>query len=354
MEFKNIINAVRRSLMRALTKNIGRKNSIYTKNDPVKNINKVLICRPNQRLGNLLLITPLLQEVTATYPRCKIDLFIKGSLAPEIFRNFHNIDNIIQLPKKPFRQPFGYLKSWLMIRKKNYDLAINVDKKSSSGRLSVKFAHSRFKFFGDSLSESLALIYFDCKHIAKAPVYDFRFAVTQEIIFDLTDKVPYLDLKLDLSELSNGRRILRKLVPDHKKVISLFTYATGDKCYSAEWWEEFYEKIRLNFFDHTIVEILPFENVSKIGFKALTFYSLDIREIGSVIANTSVFIGADSGIMHLASAAGVPVIGLFNVTNPLKYGPYNSNSIPIETSDNDVDDIIEILDTILRHRLQKK
>lgn len=97
--------------MRSLTKNIGRKNSIYTKNDPVKNINKVLICRPNQRLGNLLLITPLLQEVTATYPRCKIDLFIKGSLAPEIFRNFHNIDNIIQLPKKPFRQPFGYLKS---------------------------------------------------------------------------------------------------------------------------------------------------------------------------------------------------------------------------------------------------
>ncbi|EJL62777.1 glycosyltransferase family 9 protein [Flavobacterium sp. CF136] len=353
MEIKSIINTVRRSVMQALTQDIGRTDSNII-NGPAKNIRRILICRPNQRLGNLLLITPLLQEVTATYPRCKIDLFVKGNLAPEILRNYNNIDNIIQLPKKPFTQPFRYLKSWLLIRQKNYDLAINVDKKSSSGRLSVKFAHARFKFFGDSLSESLALLYFDCKHMAKAPVYDFRFAITQENILDLTDKVPYLDLKLDLSELSNGLRILRKIVPEGKKVISLFTYATGDKCHSAQWWEEFYEKVRLNFFDYTIVEILPFENVSKIGFKALTFYSRNIREIGSVIANTSIFIGADSGIMHLASAAKVPVIGLFNVTDPLKYGPYNGNSIAIETYDNDIEDIIEILDTILRHRLQKK
>jgi ADP-heptose:LPS heptosyltransferase len=36
------------------------------------------------------------------------------------------------------------------------------------------------------------------------------------------------------------------------------------------------------------------------------FYSKDIREIGAVIANTEIFIGADSGIMHLASASLTP------------------------------------------------
>jgi ADP-heptose:LPS heptosyltransferase len=41
------------------------------------------------------------------------------------------------------------------------------------------------------------------------------------------------------------------------------------------------------------------ENVSQIAFKSPTFYSKDIREIGAVIANTEIFIGADSGIMHL-------------------------------------------------------
>jgi hypothetical protein len=38
------------------------------------------------------------------------------------------------------------------------------------------------------------------------------------------------------------------------------------------------------------------ENVSQIAFKP-TFYSKDIREIGAVIANTEIFIGADSGII---------------------------------------------------------
>nr|WP_315242190.1 hypothetical protein [uncultured Flavobacterium sp.] len=137
MGIKSIINTVRRSVMQALTQDIGYTDSDMI-NGPVKNIRRILICRPNQRLGNLLLITPLLQEVTATYPRCKIDLFVKGNLAPKILRNYNNIDNIIQLPKKPFTQPFRYLKSWLLIRQKNYDLAINVDKKSSSGRLSWK------------------------------------------------------------------------------------------------------------------------------------------------------------------------------------------------------------------------
>jgi ADP-heptose:LPS heptosyltransferase len=40
-------------------------------------------------------------------------------------------------------------------------------------------------------------------------------------------------------------------------------------------------------------------------------YSKDVREIGALMANTEVFIGGDSGIMHLASASKVSTVGLF-------------------------------------------
>jgi hypothetical protein len=46
--------------------------------------------------------------------------------------------------------------------------------------------------------------------------------------------------------------------------------------------------------DYNIIEILPVENVSQIAFKSPVFYSKDIREIGAVIANTEIFIGADN------------------------------------------------------------
>ena len=65
-------------------------------------IKRILICRPNHRLGNLLLITPLLQEVIETFPSAKIDLFVKGGIAPSLFLNYSNIGRIIQLPRRPF------------------------------------------------------------------------------------------------------------------------------------------------------------------------------------------------------------------------------------------------------------
>jgi hypothetical protein len=64
-----------------------------------------------------------------------------------------------------------------------------------------------------------------------------------------------------------------------------------------------YDRLKAEYSNYNIIEVLPVENVSQIGFKAPTFYSKDVREIGALMANTEVFIGGDSGIMHLASAS---------------------------------------------------
>lgn len=93
--------------------------------------------------------------------------------------------------------------------------------------------------------------------------------------------------------------------------------------------------------------MLPVENVSQISFKEPTFYSKDIREIVAFIANTNVFVGADSGIMHLASASGTPVIGLFSVTRPEMYAPYGPQSLGINTNEKNAEEIIKKIDVIL-------
>ena len=90
------------------------------------------------------------------------------------------------------------------------------------------------------------------------------------------------------------------------------------------------------------------ENVSQIGFKAPSFYSKDIREIASVIANTELFIGADSGIMHLASSSQTPTVGLFSRSNNNKYEPYNNNSVAINTNKGNIKDWITIINNVLK------
>ena len=49
--------------------------------------------------------------------------------------------------------------------------------------------------------------------------------------------------------------------------------------------------------------------------------NLSLSEIAAVLARASLFIGNDSGLMHLAAAAGAPTIGLFGPTNAAEYGP---------------------------------
>jgi ADP-heptose:LPS heptosyltransferase len=72
-----------------------------------------------------------------------------------------------------------------------------------------------------------------------------------------------------------------------------------------------------------------------------------------VIANTEVFIGADSGIMHLASASLTPTVGLFSITNENVYAPYNNNSIGINTEKSGIDDWIVAITNILKKHPHK-
>lgn len=340
------VNIVRRSLMRTLTKNIGSASSSKGGKIDTTKIKKVLICRPNGRLGNLLLITPLIQEVTSTFPDCKIDLFVKGTLAPIVFEKYENIDKIIHLPKKPFKELVKYFKVWTLIKAQNYDLVINVDQNSSSGRLAAQFSSAKYKFFGD-LPENVQLNVSDYDHIAKYPVYNFRYFLSQLGLEDKKESVALIDLKLSQEEIANGKKILNEIVDDQKKTIAIFTYATGEKCYCVSWWDDFYAALKKEYPDYNIFEVLPVENVSQINFQAPSFYSKDVREIGSVLANVDVFVGADSGIMHLSSAAKAPTVGLFSVSNIKKYHPYGNKSVGVDTNTAGIPDYIKAINTIL-------
>ena len=294
----------------------------------------------------MLLITPLVQEVTETFPGCKIDLFVKGNAALLIFRNYDNIENIIRLPKEHFRHLLQYFRVWLSLRRKHYDLVINAAKNSSSGRLSTKLAKSKFKLYGVD-KELLSQKYSDFNHLAKYPVYSFREDISRLGIDRLDIEIKPLNIKLNAEEMAKGKEILGQYAKKDAKTISIFTFATGAKCYSKEWWAEFLGMLKAKYGDLNLVEILPVENVSQIDFIEPSYYSRDVREICSVMANTDVFVGADSGMMHLASASSIPTLGLFSVTNVNSYDPYGNKSKGLDTNTLSKEDILKEIDRVL-------
>ncbi len=52
----------------------------------------------------------------------------------------------------------------------------------------------------------------------------------------------------------------------------------------------------------------------------------DIRTTMALLRRASLFVGNDSGIMHLAAAAGVPLVALFGPQSPVKFGPWSGRA----------------------------
>ena len=337
MSIKTRANHLRRKLFKQLTRNLFTPP--VTGQEKLGDVKRVLIIRPNHRLGNVLLITPLVQEVLTIFPEAEIDLFTKGGIAPTVFKNYPPVKRIIQLPRKPFKELFRYMRGWNDLLHKRYDLVINAVSNSSSGKLALKLANAAVKLPGELL-EAIKHQYPQHRHIALYPVYSLRSDMAKLGKSVDWGPTPYLDLKLSDDELRHGREVLRSVTKDDRPTIALYTYATGDKCLPPSWWEPFYRQLVREFAQYNIIEVLPVENVSQISFRAPSYYSKDIREIGSVIANTIIFIGADSGIMHLASASRVPTIGLFGVTDIEHYKPYNPGSMGVDIKNLELEELM--------------
>ncbi len=350
MSLKSKANIVRRKIMHSLTQNIGKKSISEMQQKATQfNVKRVLISRPNHRLGNMLLITPLIQEICNTFPNCSIDLFVKGKITPIIFENYPQVNQIIELPKKPLKDFKAYLKTWVSLKQTKYDLVINVEKGSSSGRISTIIPTANFKFYGDDF-EDLKSKFSDFEHIAKYPVYNFRKFLELLNQTPQKNEVPVLDIKLSAKELQSGKTKLDNVTNNQtKKTIAFFTYATGAKCYSVDWWQAFYDEFYPKYAqDYNLIEILPVENISQLQRKLPTFYSKDIREIASVMANCELVVAADSGMMHLSSAALTPTLGLFSVTRTEVYAPYGNNSTFVNTNFENYTNIIQKVDAILQ------
>lgn len=53
---------------------------------------------------------------------------------------------------------------------------------------------------------------------------------------------------------------------------------------------------------------------------------LGLRELAALLMGARLFVGIDSGVMHLASAVDIPVVALFGPTDPAFVGPQNGRS----------------------------
>ena len=76
------------------------------------------------------------------------------------------------------------------------------------------------------------------------------------------------------------------------------------------------------------------ENASDGNAKRVT---CSISELISLIRRAAVFIGGDTGPLHLAAALKIPVVAIFGPTNPARNGPFGTRSVVLRSANSVTD-----------------
>ncbi|MDB9972268.1 glycosyltransferase family 9 protein [Alphaproteobacteria bacterium] len=74
------------------------------------------------------------------------------------------------------------------------------------------------------------------------------------------------------------------------------------------------------------------ELISKLkGIKPINLIGKPILPTAAIFSLSKIFIGNDSGLMHLAAATGIPTLGLFGPTDNNLYAPSGKNAMYVRT-----------------------
>lgn len=303
---------------------------------PTRGIHRVLVCRPNHRLGNAVLISPLIAELEKNYPGAEIDIVTGGRAAESLFSTRFNVRSVVCLPRRVARHLWTTMSLLRQLRLSSYDLAIDACIGSQSGRLLLAWVRARYKvgfpassWNGDQVNGADP----SCpEHMAKRSVFLLRRALGRHV----EPAYPPMDIRLSDVERARGREALTAILGQAasergKKVVGVFANATGAKRYDEHWWQLFLIALQLRRPDIVVVDVLAEHGTSQLRGGFASFYTRDVRKLAAVIANMDGFISADCGVMHVATASGTPTYGLFSVTDEAKYAPYGCGSAGIST-----------------------
>ena len=296
-------------------------------------VNSIIVFRVIHRVGNDVLLTPLLRELRRRFPSAVIDLVVGDEPIVPLMAPMPSMGRVIAVPRRPWRHPLRFTSALRAIRNRHYDLAVDPSRGSTSNRLAMSLAHATWRMGFESDDHWIHLT-----HTVPKTDEWLHAAVTPLLLLGdgrVPDgATPRLDLCLSTDEIAAGGTLLRRILAAQnvdlgsRQLICFFVEGRRDKKLPDAWWQRWCATI-LEGDSFCLVQLLPPSGGSPVtGVPELRIANL--REVAAVIANFDLFVSVDTGPMHLGSASLTPTVGLFTVTRPEIYGPLGPDDLSIK------------------------
>lgn len=286
----------------------------------------VLIVRLSA-IGDCILTLPMATAIKRRYPGARITWVVEKSAA-SLLQNHKSIDQLIELPRGWLKSPSTLLKLKRTLNQSKFDIAFDPQSLTKSAIVAWMSGASRRVGLARPIGRELAPI-LDTVRIE--PTFEHVVDRQLEMLSAIGVRLPEVQFEvpeslaakhwvatwLDQSPLAAGFVVLNpgaswdsRLWPTARfgQLAARIAEATGLPSLVA-WGGSRESAMAQEIVDHSLGQ-------------ATMAPATSLPELAAILRRARLYVGSDTGPMHLAAAVGAPCVGLFGTTRPEVSGPY--------------------------------
>jgi ADP-heptose:LPS heptosyltransferase len=329
----------------------------------LSSIKKILVIRQDDRIGNLILTTPLLSALRGFFPKAHIS-YLASKTFHTLFYNSSSVDQIFVAKKRQYIFPPLSLVFFIRkIRKQRFDLAFDASDENNfslNNSLLAYLSGARYRIGykkpNSSLFLNLEVPSSDLKrHAVEMHLDLLRFLVGDFLVGDFERN----DLKIEVdpeNRLAVKKYLKEKDIRPDDYLIGINIGGRGEKRWDlrnfallADWLiDEVDAKVIFIWGpeEKQIVQGMTLKNENKQILADL----FPLPVLAALIERCNLFISGDTGAMHLSAAVGTPTLALFLDSDHIKFGPRgkahkiicsSNGKVPVETVKEEIKDMLE-------------
>ena len=265
------------------------------------------------RIGDAVLSTSILNYIKNKFPHSSLYI-ATGQTAASLFKNFYNVKKIFILKKKFFK--IHWLELWTRTFLNKWDIVIDL-----RGSVISYFLFNKKKYVYKSINKNIhrldeLAILMKTKHLP-LPLIPVLKKDMKRISKD------FLKLKNSIA-IGASANWPAKIWPS-KNFVKLIKILLKEKKFGKKQSVVFFGSSKYLKNTKKITKHLKKFRVKNLCGK------LNLIEVAAHLKKSKIFIGNDSGLMHIASAVGVPTLGLFGPSLESRYAPKGNNAYYIRT-----------------------
>lgn len=275
-------------------------------------------------LGDVLLATPTLQALKAAYPTARLTALVNRG-TEEILIGNPDVDEIMPLDRGSIVEQWRFA---VTVRRRGFDLVVDLTDGDRAAFLTwISGASVRIGFNAEQRWTGRCYTTV-VQSNATAHRIERDLAALTPLNISPIDRIPRLWLSNE--DESGTEELLANLAVRSDE--SLVVIQPGARYWFKAWPSERFAELADRLTEKFGCQVLVGGSRQEIDLAQLVVKQAKsrlisiaglspIRTLAALLKRAALFVGNDTGAMHIATAVGTPVVALFGPSNPAEWGP---------------------------------